>query len=44
MLEKESRSYSIEDGNLNLMSFNFENEGLAKALETEIVSRVVIRL
>ena len=40
----ESCSCSIEDENLVLMSFNFENERSAKALETEIVSRALIRL
>ena len=44
MPEKKSRSCSIEDGNLVLMSFNFENEGSAKAIETGIVSRAVIIL
>ena len=37
-------SCSIEDRNLDLMSYNFENEGSAKALETGIVSRAVDRL
>ena len=44
MSKKESRSCSIEDGNLLLMSFAFENEGSAKAIETRIVSRAVIRI
>ena len=42
--KKESCSCSIEDQNLVLMSFNFENKGSAEALETGIVSRAVGRL
>ena len=42
--QKESCSCSIEDQNLVLMSFNFENEGSAEALETGIVSSAVGRL
>ena len=44
MPKEESRSCSIEDRNLVLMSFNFENEGSVDALETGIVSRAVGRL
>ena len=43
MPKKESRSCSIEDQNLVLISFNFKNEGSEKALETGIVSRAVER-
>ena len=44
MPKKESRSFSIEDENLVLMSFNFKNEGPSEAIETGIDSRAVIRL
>ena len=44
MPKNETRSCSIENWNLVLISFNFENERSAKAVETEIVSRAVDRL
>ena len=44
MPKKKSRSCSIEDGNVVLMSCNFENEGSAKPIETGIVSKAVIRV
>ena len=44
MPKKESRSCSIEDRNIVLISFNFENEHSAKAVETEIVNRAVAGL
>ena len=44
MPNKKSRSWSIKARNFVLMSFNFEKECSANAVETEIVSRAVARL
>ena len=44
MTKKESRSCFNKDRNLVLISFNFENERSAEAVETGIVSRAVARL